>query len=54
MGTRTDFAEVMDLVFQGRLRPVMDRSYPLAEANLAQERLEQNLQTGKLTLDIQG
>ncbi len=54
MGTRTDFAEVMDLVFQGRLRPVMDCSYPLAEANLAQERLEQNLQTGKLTLDIQG
>lgn len=52
MGTRADFAAVMELVFLGKLRPVLDRTYPLAEARLAHERLESNQQTGKLTLQI--
>lgn len=52
MGTRTDFSTVMELVFKGRLHPVIDSTYPLSQAHLAQERLEQNLQTGKLTLEI--
>lgn len=53
MGTRSDFAKVMDLVFKGKLKPVMDRDYPLKEAYLAQERLEQGAQLGKITLTIQ-
>ena len=52
MGTRTDFATVMNLVFAGKLKPVVDRDYPLAEARLAQERLEKGGQLGKITLSI--
>jgi NADPH:quinone reductase-like Zn-dependent oxidoreductase len=52
MGTLQDFATVMGLVFAGRLRPALDRSYPLKEARAAQERLEQGHQLGKITLDI--
>jgi NADPH:quinone reductase-like Zn-dependent oxidoreductase len=52
MGTRADFATVMDLVFAGKLKPVMDRDYPLNEARLAQERLDKGEQLGKITLTI--
>jgi NADPH:quinone reductase-like Zn-dependent oxidoreductase len=52
MGTRADFATVMDLVFAGKLKAVVDRDYPLAEARFAQERLEQGEQLGKITLTI--
>lgn len=52
MGTKTDFASVMELVFAGKLKPVLDRSYPLAEARAAQERLERGEQMGKITLEI--
>ena len=52
MGTRADFAAVMALVFAGELKPVLDRSYPLAEARRAQERLEAGDQMGKITLAI--
>lgn len=53
MGTQADFAVVMSLVFAGKLKPVLDRSYPLAEAAQAQERLESNAQLGKITLEIE-
>lgn len=52
MGTHADFSAVMDLIFAGKLKPALDRSYPLAEARAAQERLEQGEQLGKITLDI--
>lgn len=52
MGTLNDFKTVMDLVFAGRLKPVLDRTYPLSEARLAQERLAQGEQMGKITLAI--
>ena len=52
MGTRRDFATVMDLVFSGKLNPVIDRTYPLREARAAHERLERNQQRGKVTLEI--
>lgn len=52
MGTRADFAAVMGLVFAGKLKPVVDRTYPLAEARFAQERLEAGEQLGKITLAI--
>lgn len=54
MGTRQDFADVMDHIIAGRLRAVIDRSYPLRKAQQAQERLEAGLQMGKITLDIPG
>lgn len=53
MGTHRDFAQVMGLVFAGRLSPVLDRTYPLADARFAQERLEKGEQMGKITLAIE-
>ncbi|MBE3098865.1 MAG: zinc-binding dehydrogenase, partial [Planctomycetes bacterium] len=50
MGSQADFATVMQLVFAGKLKPVLDRSYPLAEARQAQERLAAGEQLGKITL----
>ena len=50
MGTRSDFARVMDLVYSGKLIPVMDRDYPLSEARSAQDQLERGEQLGKITL----
>ena len=52
MGTHADFATVMDLVFAGRLKPAHDITFPLANAHLAQERLEKGAQLGKITLAI--
>ena len=52
MGTRQDFATVMDLVFDGKLKPVLDRSFPLSEARQAQEWLESGAQMGKVTLEM--
>lgn len=52
MGTRKDFADVMSLIFAGKLEPVIDRSYPLQEAGKAQQRLEAGAQMGKILLRI--
>jgi NADPH:quinone reductase-like Zn-dependent oxidoreductase len=52
MGTLADFKEVMDLVTAGSLQPVMDTTFPLKEAATAQQRLWQNENFGKITLDI--
>jgi NADPH:quinone reductase-like Zn-dependent oxidoreductase len=53
MGTLSDFKEVMDLVTTGQLQPVIDTTFPLNEAALAQERLWKNENFGKITLDIE-
>jgi NADPH:quinone reductase-like Zn-dependent oxidoreductase len=53
MGTRADFATVMDLVFAGKLKPVVDCDFPLRDAVAAQERLAKGEQLGKITLSIQ-
>ncbi|MGA9534009.1 MAG: zinc-binding dehydrogenase [Anaerolineales bacterium] len=52
MGTRSDFQTVMNLVFDGRLQPVIDRSYPLEDIRAAEARLEAGEQMGKITLVI--
>jgi NADPH:quinone reductase-like Zn-dependent oxidoreductase len=52
MGTLRDFAEVMSLVASGKLKVALDRSFPLADARSAQERLEKGEQLGKITLEI--
>jgi NADPH:quinone reductase-like Zn-dependent oxidoreductase len=52
MGTHRDFATVMKLVFEGKLRPVLDRIYPLSQAGSAQEYLASGQQMGKVTLAI--
>ena len=52
MGTKADFAAVMDLVLLGRLRVALDRTYSLSDARLAQERLEIGEQLGKITMTM--
>ena len=52
MGTLADFAAVMQLVLDDKLKVVIDRSFPLQEARAAQERLESGQQLGKITLSI--
>jgi NADPH:quinone reductase-like Zn-dependent oxidoreductase len=53
MGTQSDFRTVMDFVFSGKLHPVLDRAFPLAEAAAAQMILEEGSQLGKITLTIE-
>lgn len=52
MGTRNDFTQVMDLVFAGKLKAIIDRTYDLKDAKAAHERLESGQQMGKITLSI--
>lgn len=52
MGPLKEFATVMDLIVAGKLKPVLDKAYPLRDASKAQERLANNEQFGKITLDI--
>jgi NADPH:quinone reductase-like Zn-dependent oxidoreductase len=52
MSTLADFTEVMDLITAGKLKPIMDRIFPLKDAAAAQERLWRNENFGKITLDI--
>jgi NADPH:quinone reductase-like Zn-dependent oxidoreductase len=53
MSTLAEFAEVMDLVVAGKLKPVIDKTFDLKDAALAQERLWHGENFGKITLDIQ-
>jgi NADPH:quinone reductase-like Zn-dependent oxidoreductase len=52
MGTRADFEAVYDLVVSGRVKPVIDKVFPLSEARAAHERLEAGEQLGKIVLRI--
>jgi zinc-binding alcohol dehydrogenase/oxidoreductase len=52
MGTRDDFARVLELVASGRARPVIDEVFPLEEARAAHERMERAEQFGKIVLRI--
>ena len=50
MSTRADFAAVMGLVFSGKLKPVIDTTFPLQEIRAAHERIEQGEVFGKIVL----
>ena len=50
MGTAGDLLQVLRFVGEGRLRPVVDRTLPLAEARAAQALLADRAQFGKIVL----
>jgi len=50
MGTRAELNAVSRLVFEGRLKPLVDTVFPLREARAAQERMAQRDVFGKLVL----
>lgn len=52
MGPQQDYIRVMNLVFAGRLRPVIGARLPLAEHREAQRRLEDFEVFGKVVLDV--
>ena len=52
MSSLSEFREVMDLIVAGKLKPVLDTTYPLEEAAVAQKRLWRNENFGKITLEI--
>jgi NADPH:quinone reductase-like Zn-dependent oxidoreductase len=52
--TRTFIRESLPLLADGRLVPIVDSVFPLAEAAQAQERMEQNANTGKIVLSMGG
>ncbi len=52
MGTKGELLRVARFFFSGQLKPVIDRTFPLAEAAAAQERMERSSQFGKIVLEV--
>jgi len=52
MGSKGELLRAARFLFTGQLTPVVDRTYPLAEAAEAQRRLEQSDQFGKIVLEV--
>jgi NADPH:quinone reductase-like Zn-dependent oxidoreductase len=52
MGTKDEFATVLKLVNDGRLKPVVDKIFPLQECRAAHEYLESGAQFGKVVLHV--
>ena len=52
MGSRSELLTVLRLVSRGRLKPVVDKVFPLAEAARAHEHLEKREQFGKVVLKV--
>ncbi|MXZ53263.1 MAG: zinc-binding dehydrogenase, partial [Acidimicrobiaceae bacterium] len=50
--TRQFAAEMLPHVAAGAMAPVIDSRFPLAEAPAAHERMEANLNAGKIVLDV--
>jgi len=51
MGTMGELHEVLKHVFQGRLKPVVDRTFPLKDVRAAHEYLESSRMFGKVVLN---
>ncbi len=52
MGTKSELLRAARFFFAGQLNPVVDRTFPLAEAVAAQQRLEESGQFGKIVLEV--
>jgi len=52
IGTGSEFFELLRLVSAGRLRPVVDHVFPLAEAAKAHRRMEEGEHVGKIVLSV--
>jgi NADPH:quinone reductase-like Zn-dependent oxidoreductase len=51
MGTMGELHEVLKHIFAGRLKPVIDRTFPLSEARAAHEYMEKSQMFGKIVLN---
>jgi len=52
MGSKGELLDAWKLVFEGRLRPIVDRTFDLAEAGRAQDEMDERRVRGKLVLTI--
>lgn len=52
MGTKEEFEEVLKLLNNGALKPVVDKVFPLSQAVDAQRRMEESKHTGKIVLGV--
>jgi NADPH:quinone reductase-like Zn-dependent oxidoreductase len=52
MGTKGELLRAAAFFFDGPLAPAIDRTYPLADAAQAQQRLEESGQFGKIVLEV--
>lgn len=52
LGTPWEFAEALRAVEAGGIEPIIDQVFLLPEAGVAQKRLEDGLQFGKIVLEI--
>ena len=52
MGTKEEFEKVLGLVSAGKLKPIVDKIFPLKEAAEAQRRMVQGNRIGKIILEI--
>jgi NADPH:quinone reductase-like Zn-dependent oxidoreductase len=52
MGVKSELHTIMKLVSAGRLKPVVDRIFPLPEAAAAHTYLESGQQFGKVVLKV--
>jgi NADPH:quinone reductase-like Zn-dependent oxidoreductase len=50
MGTMGELHEVLKHVFSGKLKPVVDRTFPMSEARAAHEHMEKSQMFGKIVL----
>jgi len=52
MGTKGELMRAVRFFFAGQLKPVVDCTYPLADAAVAQQRMEESGQFGKIVLEV--
>ncbi len=52
MGTQKEFMELSNLIFEDKFKPIIDKTFPLAEAAEAHKYLESGQQFGKILLKI--
>ncbi len=52
MGTKGELLRAARFFFAGQVKPVIDRTFPLADAAAAQSRLEDSAQFGKIVLEV--
>jgi NADPH:quinone reductase-like Zn-dependent oxidoreductase len=52
MGGRGELIKVLSFFEEGKLKPVVDSIFPLAEAAKAQEKMEKSEHFGKIVLKV--